>query len=161
MLASGLCWALAMLPPLGGGTRGFDRRTRIAVPPERALPPTPSDSSTPLGRQLRTVLAAEAAARPPSSALPPSSARSASAVPASAVGHLHRTLDAAGYRPLTDRDVSLCRALNLGYLLRLSVEADVERLPRLDSAALGDEAAAAVAAAGDAYSQRVLVYVRG
>ena len=97
--------------------RGFDvalapRRTRIAVDPPRALPSAPV---TPIQRLLDVVHAADESAVPRENGLP----------------ELSTTLAVAGYRPLSQRDVNLSRALNSGYLLRVSLEPLLAQLPRI------------------------------
>ncbi|CAJ1949422.1 unnamed protein product [Cylindrotheca closterium] len=44
------------------------------------------------------------------------------------ISFLKSSLEDAGFKPLSQRDLDLCDALNVGYLLRLSIVADLEQL---------------------------------
>jgi len=44
------------------------------------------------------------------------------------ISFVRSSLEDAGFKPLTQRDLDLCDALNVGYLLRLSIVADLEQL---------------------------------
>jgi hypothetical protein len=46
---------------------------------------------------------------------------------------LRRSLLSAGYRPFTGDDLALCSCLNAGYLLRLSLAADLSDLSPINS----------------------------
>lgn len=80
---------------------------------------------------------------------------------------LRSNLKAAGYRPLSERDVSLAAALKPAYLLRLSL---APSLSRLDATVLGNASAALVDRASgrvladpipDVYGGRLCVFFRG
>lgn len=119
-----------------GARRDSERCTRIAVDPEHSLPPSPTVGGTNEAARLRLVLAAEAEASAP-------------------CVDIFGQLRAAGFRPLTPRDVALCRALNAGYLLRLSLEPQLTELEQTRACTEED------ASPGLAYDGRVSVYVRG
>ena len=120
------------------GLSPIGRSTRIALAPERALPPGFNGGTSALRSMLRLVFAAEA----------DNELLSHELLSHESLGALRASLTTAGFRPLTDRDVTLSRALNAGYLLRLSIAPQLDALPTL-----GDGEAAI-------YDDRVLIYVR-
>ena len=90
----------------------------IEVPQETALPQPAR--RTALWLRLRRLFAAEAEETLSSLMLLPD----ADTMPAEwcDFGRLRVELEAAGFQPFTERDLQLSRALNVGYLLRLSIE---------------------------------------
>lgn len=124
--------------------------TRIAVERSAALPCHPAPSLPGAQEALRLCFLAEASAMNAGS---------------TSLSSLRVDLKAAGFRPLSERDVDLSAALNLGYLLRLSIAPSYSGL----EGGLGDEEAIIDPESGrvladaieDLYAQGVLVYCRG
>ena len=90
----------------------------IVVPQETALPQPTRHAA--LWLRLRRLFAAEAEETLSNLMLVPD----AESVPADYCdfSRLRDELEAAGFQPFTERDLQLSRALNVGYLLRLSIE---------------------------------------
>ncbi|KAJ1629832.1 hypothetical protein T492DRAFT_872829 [Pavlovales sp. CCMP2436] len=106
-------------------------RTLIGMPPDGLLTVEGRAAQLAHWRPIQNIYAAEAAMRA-------AAAEDSSAGSSDELAEMHQMLTAAGFRPLSSRDIALSSALNVNYLWRLSLAAQMSGLDPTLAADLGE-----------------------